>query len=135
MEDNLAIRGDGNNSLELVYASSEISRKFAAQKNTIEEKDFRISSPETIIEKLEKSHQEEVTDLKNDIVDQKEKALDRETHNSKDTIIPKIPPKVNGKSVWRSWLISSVNTLTHTLYQLISKLVNFCASLTSLLLL
>ena len=65
---------------------------------TIEEKDLRISSLETKLEKLGKSYKEEVRDLKNDILHLKERVMDTEIHNSKVILILNNPPKLKGKS-------------------------------------
>ena len=79
-------------------ASLKLSIKFVALKKTIEEKDLGISGLETSLGKLEKSYQEEVRDLKNDIVDLKERVTDREIYNSEETIIINNPPEPNGKT-------------------------------------
>ena len=70
------IRVDGKNTLHLASFLEDFKNELVALKKTIEEKDLHISSLETRLEKLEKSHQEEVRDQKNDILALKEKVLD-----------------------------------------------------------
>ena len=69
----------------------------AALKKVIEEKDLHISSLETRLEKLERVYQKEERDLKSDFLNLKERVVDTEIYNSKDTIILNNPQKLNGK--------------------------------------
>ena len=91
------IKGDGKNSLDLKNFFENFKIEFAALKKNTEEKDLCISSLETRLKKLEKSYQEDVRDLKNDIVDIKERVLDTEQDNCKNTIILNNPSKLKGK--------------------------------------
>ena len=70
------IRGDGKNSLDLVSFLRNFQKDFKALRKTIEKKNLRISSLGASLEKLGKSNQREVKDLKYDIVDLKERLSD-----------------------------------------------------------
>ena len=110
----------------------DLEKEFWALRNIIKEKGLQTSSLETRLEKVGKCYQEEVKDLKIDIVDLKERVLDTKIYNCKDTIILNNPPKLNGKSCVEVKVDFFNQSLIQTMHQLIWKLVIFWARLMSL---